>query len=105
MIPPLEPPGGFDLQDVGGILYHTSTVPAENILGGPDMWNRGWEILAGEALEVEKLEISACALGFARACVDEAWRYAEEREQFEVPIGQHQSIRHALASAGQLLTH
>ena len=34
---------------------------------------------------MEKLEISACALGFARACVDEAWRYAEEREQFDVP--------------------
>ena len=81
------------------VSFDDVAVPAENILGGPDMWNRGWEILAGEALEVEKLEISACALGFARACVDEAWRYAEEREQFDVPIGQHQSIRHALADA------
>jgi alkylation response protein AidB-like acyl-CoA dehydrogenase len=81
------------------VSFDDVTVPAENILGGPDMWDRGWEVLAGEALEVEKLEISACALGFARACVDEAWRYAEEREQFDVPIGQHQSIRHALADA------
>ena len=81
------------------VSFDDVAVPVENILGGPDMWNRGWEILAGEALEVEKLEISACALGFARACVDEAWRYAEEREQFDVPIGQHQSIRHALADA------
>lgn len=81
------------------VSFDAAAVSAENILGGPDMWNRGWEILAGEALEVEKLEISACALGFARACVDEAWAYAEEREQFAVPIGQHQSIRHALADA------
>ncbi|TNF80487.1 MAG: acyl-CoA dehydrogenase [Gammaproteobacteria bacterium] len=81
------------------VTFDEVAVPAANILGGPGMWNRGWEILAGEALEVEKLEISACALGFARACVDEAWRYAEEREQFDVPIGQHQSIRHALADA------
>ncbi len=81
------------------VTFDEVRVPAENILGGVQMWNRGWEILAGEALEVEKLEISACALGFARACVDEAWRYAEEREQFDVPIGQHQSIRHALADA------
>ena len=81
------------------VTFDEVAVPAANILGGQDMWNRGWEILAGEALEVEKLEISACALGFARACVDEAWRYAEEREQFDVPIGQHQSIRHALADA------
>ncbi len=81
------------------VTFDEVTVPVENVLGGAGMWNRGWEILAGEALEVEKLEISACALGFARACVEEAWRYAEEREQFDVPIGQHQSIRHALADA------
>lgn len=81
------------------VSFDDVAVPPDNILGGPEMWHRGWEILAGEALEVEKLEISACALGFARACVEEAWRYAEEREQFDVPIGQHQSIRHALADA------
>lgn len=81
------------------VSFDEVSVPADNILGGPGMWNRGWEILAGEALEVEKLEISACALGFARACVEEAWHYAEERKQFDVPIGQHQSIRHALADA------
>jgi alkylation response protein AidB-like acyl-CoA dehydrogenase len=81
------------------VIFDEVTVPADYILGGPDRWNHGWEILAGEALEVEKLEISACALGFARACVEEAWGYAEQREQFDVPIGQHQSIRHALADA------
>ncbi len=81
------------------VSFDDVSVPAENILGGPDMWNRGWEVLAGEALEVEKLEISACALGFARACVEEAWRYAGEREQFDAPIGQHQAVRHALVDA------
>lgn len=81
------------------VLFDDAQVPRENILGGPDMWNRGWEILTGEALEVEKLEISACALGFARACVEEAWQYAEQREQFGVPIGQHQAVRHALVDA------
>ncbi|MDP6377377.1 MAG: acyl-CoA dehydrogenase family protein [Pseudomonadales bacterium] len=81
------------------VAFDDVVVPAEAILGGPQMWNRGWEVLAGEALEVEKLEISACALGFARACVEEAWRYAEERRQFEVPIGQHQAVRHALVDA------
>lgn len=74
-------------------------VPIENVLGGPERWNRGWEILAGEALEVEKLEISACALGFARACVEEAWRYAGERRQFGAPISGHQAVRHALVDA------
>lgn len=81
------------------VTFDDASVPADHILGGPDMWNRGWEVLAGEALEVEKLEISACALGFARACVEEAWKYAAEREQFDVPIGQHQAVRHALVDA------
>lgn len=74
-------------------------VPIENVLGGPERWNHGWEILAGEALEVEKLEISACALGLARACVEEAWQYAGEREQFGRPISGHQAVRHALVDA------
>jgi alkylation response protein AidB-like acyl-CoA dehydrogenase len=78
------------------VTFDDVNVPASAILGGSDMWNRGWDVLAGEALEVEKLEISACTLGFARACVEEAWRYAEEREQFGVAIGQHQAVRHAL---------
>jgi alkylation response protein AidB-like acyl-CoA dehydrogenase len=81
------------------VSFDDVTIPEDAILGGPQMWNRGWEVLAGEALEVEKLEISACALGFARACVEEAWIYAEQRQQFDVPIGQHQAVRHALVEA------
>ena len=81
------------------VTFDDVRLPASAILGGPEQWQHGWEVLAGEALEVEKLEISACALGFARACIEEAWRYAEEREQFGAPIGQHQSVRHALVDA------
>ena len=39
------------------------------------------------------------ALGIASAAVDEAWAYAEEREQFGQPISAFQSIRHMLAEA------
>lgn len=81
------------------VAFNDVSVDASNILGGTKMWNRGWEVLAGEALEVEKLEISACALGFARACVEEAWSYAGERRQFGAAIGQHQAVRHALVDA------
>ncbi len=69
------------------------------IVGGPKMWNRGWELLAGRALDVEKIEISACAYGTARAAVEEAWQYAQERTQFGKPIAQHQAIRHKLVTA------
>ena len=69
------------------------------ILGGPQMWNQGWRQLAGRALEVEKLELSAVALGLAEAACADAIEYAETRIQFGRKIGSHQAIRHAIAEA------
>ncbi|HEX7776550.1 MAG TPA: acyl-CoA dehydrogenase family protein [Parvibaculum sp.] len=87
---------GVETKDVS---FDDVRVPAANILGGEEMWNRGWEQLAGRALEVEKLELSACALGLAEAAVADAWAYAEERAQFGRAIAGHQAIRHTLADA------
>ncbi|MFQ3594927.1 MAG: acyl-CoA dehydrogenase family protein [Sphingomonadaceae bacterium] len=74
-------------------------LPASAIVGGEAMWNRGWEQLAGRALDVEKIEISAVAYGIARAALTEAWAYAQQRVQFGKPISQHQAIRHKLVVA------
>ncbi len=79
-------------------IFEDVRVPVDNVLGGPDMLNRGWGQLAGRALEVEKLELSACALGLAEAALADAWAYAEERVQFGQPISAHQAIRHDLAA-------
>ena len=81
------------------VFFDAVRVPAANIVGGPAMWNRGWELLAGRALDVEKIEISAVAYGIARAALAEAWGYAQERVQFGKPIAQHQAIRHKLVTA------
>lgn len=81
------------------VYFDNVELPSSYIVGGTDMWNRGWELLAGRALDVEKLEISAVALGVARAAIDEAWAYAKEREQFGKPISKHQAIRHKLVTA------
>jgi alkylation response protein AidB-like acyl-CoA dehydrogenase len=45
-------------------------LPASAIVGGPEKWNRGWGMLAGRALDIEKLEISAVAFGLAQAAAD-----------------------------------
>lgn len=74
-------------------------LPASAIVGGEEKWNRGWGMLAGRALDIEKLEISACAFGLAQAAMEEAWAYAQEREQFGKPISGHQAVRHALVDA------
>lgn len=87
---------GVETKDV---TFDDVRVGPEAILGGPNMWNRGWEQLAGRALEVEKLELSACALGLAEAALADAFDYAHAREQFGVKIGAHQAVRHALVDA------
>ena len=69
------------------------------IVGGPEMWDRGWELLAGRALDVEKIEITSVAFGIARAAVEEAWQYAQTRTQFGKPIAKHQAIAHKLVTA------
>ncbi|MDB5468875.1 MAG: acyl-CoA dehydrogenase [Caulobacter sp.] len=74
-------------------------LPASAIVGGEEKWNRGWGMLAGRALDIEKLEISACAFGLAQAALEEAWDYAQTREQFGKPISGHQAVRHALVDA------
>ncbi|MFC7019133.1 MULTISPECIES: acyl-CoA dehydrogenase family protein [Haloarcula] len=57
-----------------------------------------------------RLGIAAQATGVAQAALDEALAYAQEREQFDGPIADIQSIRHTLAEmattvqAGRLLT-
>jgi alkylation response protein AidB-like acyl-CoA dehydrogenase len=72
-------------------------VPFENVIGEEDGWNNGWTRLAGPALEVEKLEVAAMALGIAAQAVDDAWEYSQQRRQFGSRICSVQSIRHMLA--------
>jgi len=105
LVPPDSP--GITIETIGtlgvhgiptnDIILEDVEVPLTNIVGGEEMWNRGWELMAGPGLEVEKLETPALALGVAEAAVEEAWQYAQERKQFGKPICAQQSIRHTLA--------
>ncbi len=57
-----------------------------------------------------RIGIAAQSVGLAQAALDAAVEYADEREQFDQPIGDFQAIRHKLAEmhttvrAGRLLT-
>ena len=81
------------------VIFEDVQVPIENVVGGADAWNRGWPMLAGRSLDVERLEITAVALGIATAAVNDAWQYAGERRQFGVPISGHQAVRNMLVEA------
>ena len=81
------------------VYFDNVELPLSAIVGGEEMWNQGWRLLAGEALNVEKIEISAVAFGLAQAALEEAWAYAGERVQFGKTIAAHQAIRHKLVTA------
>jgi alkylation response protein AidB-like acyl-CoA dehydrogenase len=107
LVPPTTP--GISITDIDhmGFRYTKTTdvtfddveVPVENIVGGLAGWNRGWDMLIGPALDVERLELAAASLGIAHAVLNDAWDYAQGRQQFGKVISAHQSIRHTLADA------
>ena len=107
LIPPtspgvlLEPQESMGLKGAGtyDVSFSDVEIPVDSIVGGEEGWNKGWEKLAGPGLDIEKVEVSAMALGIARAAVDDAWAYSQERIQFGKPICSFQSIRHMLAEA------
>ena len=90
---------GIRYAETTDVIFEDVEVPIANVVGGEAAWNRGWPMLAGPALDVEKLEITAVTLGIATAAVEDAWVYAQERVQFGKPIAAHQAVRHALVDA------
>jgi len=88
---------GLQYTKTTDVTFENVEVPVDNIVGGLEGWNNGWQMLVGPALDVERLELAAMSLGIARAAVDEAWSYAQERKQFGRVISGHQAVRHTLA--------
>lgn len=81
------------------VTFHNVEVPFDHVVGGEEGWNSGWSLLAGPALEAEKLQLPALALGIAHAALEEAWEYSQQRQQFGKRICGHQAVRHQLAEA------
>lgn len=81
------------------VFFDDVSLPLDAIVGGEAMWNQGWRMLAGRALDVERIEVAAVTFGIAQAALEEAWTYAEERVQFGRPIAAHQAVRHKLVTA------
>ena len=79
------------------VTFSNVQVPVANLLGGEAGWNRGWSMLAGPGLDVEKLEVAAISLGIAQAAYEDAWDYAHQRRQFGKEIASYQAIQHKLA--------
>ena len=90
------------------VVFDDCRVPAENLIGGRP--GEGFkQVLAG--LEVGRINIAARAVGVARAALEAAIRYSQQRQTFGKPICEHQAIQLKLADmatkveAAALLTY
>ncbi len=89
----LEDLCGMRANPVSSIRLYDCQVPRENLLGRP-----GQGLAIGlAALDTGRIGIAAQALGIAQAALEEAVRYANQRQQFGVPIGRHQAIQMMIA--------
>lgn len=79
------------------VLIENVEVSVDQVLGGEAGLNRGWDMITGIGLDVEKLEMAALGIGIAEAALDDAWAYAHQRKQFGKPVSNYQSIQHKLA--------
>ena len=72
----------------------TDVVVAKDCLVGPE--NGGWQVLLSN-LELEKVLLSGGYIGAAQATLDEMLEYAKTRRAFGRPVGEFQSLAHAMA--------
>jgi hypothetical protein len=84
---------GIKAQDTAEIVIDDLRVPVENVVGEVD---EGFYQLM-DFFAAARADVAGQATGVARAALDEAIAYANEREQFGQKIKQFQAIEHKIA--------
>jgi alkylation response protein AidB-like acyl-CoA dehydrogenase len=76
------------------LVFDDFAVPASALLGGAE--GDGFaQMMRG--LEIGRIQVASRAVGVGRAALEDALRYAQQREAFGKPIWQHQSVGNYLA--------
>lgn len=83
------------------LVFDGYRTPTSSLLG--DEEGHGFAQMM-KGLEVGRIQVAARATGVARAALDDALRYAQEREAFGKPIWRHQSVGNHLAEMATDLT-
>lgn len=89
----LEEKMGQHASDTATITFDQCRIPAGNLLGKE---GEGYKIALSN-LEAGRIGIAAQSVGMARAALDAAVKYAQERTAFGVPIVEHQAVAFRLA--------
>jgi butyryl-CoA dehydrogenase len=83
------------------LTFDDYRIPATAILGGEP--GKGFAQMM-KGLETGRIQVASRALGVASAALEDALKYAQERESFGQPIWKHQSIGNYLADMATKLT-
>jgi alkylation response protein AidB-like acyl-CoA dehydrogenase len=84
---------GWNASPTAQVIFEDCRVPVANRVGAEGDGFR----FAMAGLDGGRLNIGACSLGGAQRCLDEAIRYAKERQQFGQPIADFQNTQFMLA--------
>ena len=91
------------------LVFDGYRTPTSSVLGGEEGIGQGFKYFMS-GIEVGRVNVAARGVGVAQAALDDALRYAREREAFGKPIGHHQAVQMMLArmatraEAARLLT-
>jgi hypothetical protein len=98
---------GWNSQPTAAVIFENCRVPATNLVGQE---GEGFKI-AMKALDGGRINIAACSLGGARACLDAARMHLSVRKQFGKPLAEFQALRFQIADmateleAARLMVH
>ena len=98
---------GWNCQPTTAVYFENCEIPQDNLIG---FEHKGFQI-ALEALNGGRINIAACSLGGAKACLQQAKNYCHERKQFGSSLNQFEVIQFKLAEmttnlhAAKLMTY
>jgi acyl-CoA dehydrogenase len=87
---------GLKAQDTSELFFDNVRVPADNLLGGTALENKGFICLM-EQLPWERLQIAISAVAASEAAIGWTVDYVKERKVFGQPIASFQNTRFTLA--------
>ena len=98
---------GWNSQPTAAVIFENCRVPASNLVGQE---GDGFKI-AMKALDGGRINIAACSLGGARACIEAAKTHLQVRKQFGKRLADFQALQFRMADmateyeAARLMVH
>jgi alkylation response protein AidB-like acyl-CoA dehydrogenase len=109
IVPPKLKKLGYKGVETTELVFDGFRTPVSSILGGEAAIGQGFKQFMA-AVELGRVNVAARAVGLATCALEQAIKYANEREAFGKTIGEHQAIQLKIASmatsikAAELLT-